>query len=164
MAFSFVDRILSLERCSGIRAQRCFSSGEELFRDHFPGNPIVPGSLLLESLTQAATVLIEVSEDCKRKAVPVFVDHLKYRRKVRPGDVLEMEGRTLEWEDDVVRTDMAGRVGGDVVVQAVIAFALLPVEEIHRGAADREAVRTRYRNLLDGAAIRGFEGAEVPSR
>ncbi len=156
MPFIFIDRIIELERHSRIKAFRNFSTGEEVFRDHFPGYPTVPGSLLLEALTQTASALIEVSQEFQKKSLPILVERVKYRRRVKPGDRLSMEGEVLEWSEQTVRTDMIGRVDGDLVIHAEITFGLKPIEAVYPDSTMREIVKAVYRSLLDGAEVRGF--------
>ncbi len=157
MTFLFIDRITELVRRTRITAYRNFSSGEDIFRDHFPGYPTVPGSLLLESLTQAATALIEASEGFRQKALPVLVERVKYRRRVKPGDRLDMEGRVVEWGEQIVRTDFEGRVDGAVVIHAELTMAVMPFESVFRGAETRALVMEIYRGFLEGAKLGGFE-------
>jgi hypothetical protein len=116
---------------------------------------------LLEALTQAATALIEVSEEFQKKSMPVLVDRVKFRRRVKPGDRLSMEGRTVERSEQTVRTDMVGRVDGEFVIHAEITFALKPLEEVYRDSTIREIIKGLYRDLLDGAEVRGFAESMV---
>jgi 3-hydroxyacyl-[acyl-carrier-protein] dehydratase len=157
MPFAFIDRDTDQERRTRIRAFRNFTGGEEFFRDHFPGYPTVPGSLLLESLTQAATALIEASEGFQQKALPVLIERAKYRHRVKPGDRLDMEGSVVEWSEQTVRTDFEGRVNGDVAIHADITMAVIPIEKVYRDRAVREIVLVIYRDLLEGARLSGFE-------
>lgn len=157
MTFLFIDRVTEVERRQRIKAFRNFTAGEEIFRDHFPGYPTVPGSLLLESLSQVATALIEASEGFRKKALPVLVERAKYRRRVKPGDRLDMEGSVTEWGEQTVRTDFEGRVDGAVVIHAEIVMAMIPFESVFRDPATRQMVLALYRDLLEGAQLRGFE-------
>ncbi len=157
MPFVFIDRITELERRTRIKAFRNFTVGEEIFRDHFPGYPTVPGSLLLESLTQVATALIEASEGFRMKALPALIERAKYRRRVKPGDRLDVEGRVVEWGERTVRTDFEGRVEGDVAVHAEITMAMIPLESVFRDQAVRDAMLMIYRDLLEGTRLSGFE-------
>jgi len=94
--FLFVDRVL--EREPGVRAvaEKLVSLGEPYLQGHFPGDPVVPGVLMLEMLAQAAAFLDE--EDLG--GVPVFLAQVvdaRFKAPARPGDRLRLE----------VRADMA---------------------------------------------------------
>lgn len=90
--FLLIDRILKIseEKIVGIK---CVTMNEEFFQGHFPGHPIMPGVLIIESLAQTGAVfLLSRIEDPSIK-LPYFakIDRVKFRKPVRPGDVLRNE-------------------------------------------------------------------------
>jgi len=91
LRFLLLDRVDRLERSKRIEASRSVSLTEDYFAEHFPGNPIVPASLLFESFAQAATCLLETSCGFRKKAVPGFVHAAKFQRPVVPGHDLLIE-------------------------------------------------------------------------
>ena len=91
LRFLLLDRVNRLERAKLIEASRSVSLTEDYFTEHFPGNPIVPASLLFESFAQAATCLLETSCSFRKKAVPGFVHSAKFHRLVIPGHDLSIQ-------------------------------------------------------------------------
>ena len=98
--FLFVDEIVSSTKDS-LTAQRRVQPDEAFFQGHYPGNPIMPGVLIAESVFQAGALhLVDtLSEDVvPRNAVPVLVQisDARFRKVVRPGDILTIEVRLKE--------------------------------------------------------------------
>ena len=95
--FLFIDRVLSCDS-THVRAMRRFRPDEDFFRGHFPGNPIVPGVLLLEGMAQTMAYLANCLPDVKAVYL-VGIDKAHFRKPVRPGDEVEfsvtLEGQRL---------------------------------------------------------------------
>jgi 3-hydroxyacyl-[acyl-carrier-protein] dehydratase len=96
MRFLLVDKVVSIETGKSIQGVKCWSLDNEIFRDHFPGAPVVPGVLLVESVAQLLGILIEKSFN-KRfndpdKVFPLLsiIQKAKFRSIVRPGDQCEI--------------------------------------------------------------------------
>jgi 3-hydroxyacyl-[acyl-carrier-protein] dehydratase len=95
MRFVLIDRLIEL--APGVRAvaAKTFSPDDEVFSDHFPGNPIVPGTLLLEAMTQTAGWLTAATTGFRRGTQLALVSDARFRRPVRPGVELRLVA-TLE--------------------------------------------------------------------
>src|SRR5262245_51278799 len=101
MRYVLLDRITALEPPTRARGVKCVSLSDDVFADHFPGHPVMPGALTLEALAQLGGVLCEATMRARRKeegnvdkelhALLVGVERAKFRRMVRPGDRLELE-------------------------------------------------------------------------
>lgn len=90
--FLLIDTIEELE--PGVRAvgRKCVSAGEPYFQGHFPGNPVMPGVLIMEALAQVGAVAILSQPEWKGKtAYFAGIDKAKFRKMVVPGDVLSLE-------------------------------------------------------------------------
>jgi 3-hydroxymyristoyl/3-hydroxydecanoyl-(acyl carrier protein) dehydratase len=131
MRFILVDRIDHLE--AGVRAEghKLIAQDEDYFRDHFPGYPIVPGVLILESLAQLGGRLVEASvrEASGRRVLPMLakVEHAKFLHQVRPGDRLDLAVSVDAIGDDMARVTGVAKVGARKVGVAGIAYAMLDV-------------------------------------
>ncbi len=105
------------------------AADEEYFRDHFPGYPVVPGVLVLESLAQLGGRLVEatVRETSGRRILPMLgkAEHVKFLRPVRPGDRLDLTVDLLAVGDDAARVTGVARVGRRKVAVADIMYALV---------------------------------------
>ncbi len=88
--FIMVDRILELERGKTIIGLKNVTMGEPFFQGHFPGEPVMPGVLILEGMAQAGAVLAYMSTDSIDGKLVFFagLDKVRFRKVVRPGDQL----------------------------------------------------------------------------
>ncbi|HBH00736.1 MAG: hypothetical protein A2X36_02525 [Elusimicrobia bacterium GWA2_69_24] len=121
MRFVFVDRVLDLEPGRAIETIKSVSASEDVFADHFPGFPILPGALIVEAFDQAARLLIAESHGFMRGGRLVRLTRAAFRRFVRPGDQLRVrcERRGEGW------TVVAGAtVDGERVATATLEYAL----------------------------------------
>ena len=122
MRYFLIDRITYLERNRKIKAIKNVSLAEDVFTDHFAGFPIMPGALMIESLAQTGTALIEVSSDYKFKAILAFINNAKFRALIRPGDSLVIELEITSEDNRSANTYARILLGDKVVADAEIAF------------------------------------------
>ncbi|WP_283679095.1 3-hydroxyacyl-ACP dehydratase FabZ [Lentilactobacillus sp. Marseille-Q4993] len=112
----FMDKVDELNPGESIVVTKNVTINEEFFQGHFPGNPVMPGVLIIESLAQAASILILKSEKFKGKTAYLgAIENAKFRKVVRPGDVLK-----LHVDMEKVRTNM-GTVKCEVKVDDKVA-------------------------------------------
>lgn len=124
MRYLLIDRIEFLEVNKFIRALKSVSLSEDVFHDHFFGYPVMPGALLIESLAQAGTALLEYSTEFKKKALLVMVDQAKFRKMVRPGDQLSVSGILVSVNQQSAQMDGEIRAAEKLVMNARLTFAL----------------------------------------
>jgi len=88
--FIMVDRILEFERGKTITGLKNVTMGEPFFQGHFPGEPVMPGVLILEGMAQVGSVLAYMSTDSIDGKLVFFagLDNVRFRKVVRPGDQL----------------------------------------------------------------------------
>src|SRR5947208_2797942 len=107
MRFILIDRIDRLDCGTRAEGHKVISPDEEYFRDHFPGYPIVPGVLVLESLAQLGGRLVEASvrEASGRRVLPMLakIERAKFLHQVRPGDRLDLTVDMLALSEDAAR-------------------------------------------------------------
>lgn len=116
--FLFVDRVLECTTTTA-RAVRIFRPDEEFFKGHFPGNPIVPGVLLLEAMAQTFAYLAIV-ERPKAKVYLTGVDRARFRKPVRPGEEVELRVEVEGMRLGLVRGKGVAVVGGAKVADALL--------------------------------------------
>ncbi|GAA6192409.1 3-hydroxyacyl-[acyl-carrier-protein] dehydratase FabZ [Phaeobacter gallaeciensis] len=96
--FLLVDKVLDIRGYESARGIKNVTMNEPHFQGHFPGVPIMPGVTIVEAMAQTAGVMIGTALDLADKELLIYfmsIDKCKFRRKVVPGDVLEMELKTL---------------------------------------------------------------------
>lgn len=123
--FLLIDTIEELE--PGVRAlgKKCVSMNEPYFQGHFPGNPVMPGVLIMEALAQVGAVAILSQPEWKGKtAYFAGIDKAKFRRKVLPGDVLMLEMTIIKVKGPVGVGKAVATVDGKVAAQAELTFAI----------------------------------------
>ena len=119
--FLLVDRVVELERGKHIKAIKNVTINEPFFQGHFPGHPVMPGVLIIEAMAQTSGVLVGLSMDLVDKNSKVFfmgVDGVKFRRKVVPGDVMELHVKALRGGGRVWKFEGRAMVEGELACEA----------------------------------------------
>ncbi len=123
--FLLIDTIEELEKGSRAVGRKCVSMNEPYFQGHFPGNPVMPGVLIIEALAQTGAVAMLSADAWKGKtAYFAGIDRAKFRRKVVPGDVLTLEAKVVKCKGPVGISEAVATVDGKIVAQAQLAFAI----------------------------------------
>ena len=123
-----VDAVTHHEPGRCIKAVKNVTVNEEFFQGHFPGTPLMPGVLMIESLTQVASLLVlsagpgEGSDTC---AWLRGVDNAKFRRQVVPGDRLEFEVTLGRRRGRIARAKAVASVDGQTVAEAQLVMAVI---------------------------------------
>lgn len=154
MRYFFIDRVVRLEYNTSLTAVKCAAMSEDVFADHFLGNPIMPGALQIESMAQAGTVLLEVSAEFKFKALLVMVHSAKFRELVRPGDKLRIEMTVISKDGGLAQLDGQIFVDDALVTSGRLAFSLHPIDEYYVPAS-RHLTNALYRSIFRGAIVVG---------
>jgi UDP-3-O-[3-hydroxymyristoyl] N-acetylglucosamine deacetylase/3-hydroxyacyl-[acyl-carrier-protein] dehydratase len=127
--FLMVDRILQVEGSSRIVGLKNVTINESYFQGHYPGDPIMPGVLVIEALAQVGGILLSQELEHKGKvAVLVSLDKVKFRRAVRPGDQLLLEAEAVRVRASTGYVRGYARVGEELVAEAEIKFILTDAE------------------------------------
>ena len=102
-------------------------TGYEYFlKGHFPGNPIMPGVLITESLAQAGAVAILSLEENKGKnALFAGIDKMKFKKMVVPGDKLKLEVRIIKRKGPIGVGEAIATVDGKIAAKGELTFALV---------------------------------------
>jgi 3-hydroxyacyl-[acyl-carrier-protein] dehydratase len=133
MRFVLVDKIDRLDTGRRAEGHKLIAPDEEYFRDHFPGYPVVPGVLVLESLAQLGGRLVEASvrEASGRRVLPLLAkfEPAKLVRQVRPGDRIDLAVDLVALGEDAARVKATALVGGKRVATAEIMYALLDLHD-----------------------------------
>lgn len=122
-----VDAVTSFEPGRRISAIKNVTINEDFFQGHFPEAPLMPGVLLIESLTQAATLLLLCDGEQVRNARTVLrrVTGTKFRRQVTPGDQVVLDVEVRRRRGAMVRLSAVASVAGQVATEAELHVALV---------------------------------------
>lgn len=123
--FLLIDTVEELE--SGVRAvaKKAVSFNEPYFAGHFPGNPVMPGVLIIEALAQTGAVAILSQPEWKGKtAYFAGINHAKFKQKVVPGDVLTLETEIIKVKGPIGIGKATAYVDGKTACIAELTFAI----------------------------------------
>ena len=122
--FLFVDRverIVANESAVGIKN---VTFNEPHFQGHFPGMPIMPGVTIIEAMAQTSAVMVSLSLGLEGQGALVYfmgIEKAKFRRKVVPGDVLELHVKALRGGSKIWKFEGRGMVGDELACEAVFS-------------------------------------------
>jgi 3-hydroxyacyl-[acyl-carrier-protein] dehydratase len=153
MRYLLLDRILTLRPPESATAVKCVSLSDDVFVDHFPGHPVMPGALLIEALAQLGGVLVEAAQREKGRddlhAILTMVDRARFRQMVRPGDRVELEALGLANSEDGGKIRGIAQVDGKLAVEAELTFALMPISNPRLIERRREVLQTWLSGSID---------------
>ena len=123
--FLLVDRISGCVPGRSARGIKCVSANEPFFQGHFPGYKVMPGVLIMEALAQVGAVAL-LSEPENRGKLALFggIKNARFKRQVRPGDVLELACELTERHGSVGFGTASARVDGKLAARAELTFAV----------------------------------------
>lgn len=121
--FLLVDKVVDIDGTKSAKGIKNVTMNEPHFQGHFPGTPIMPGVTIVEAMAQTAGVMIGTAMDMADRELLIFfmaIDKCKFRRKVIPGDVLEMRVTTLRGKPGGKVWRFGGRatVDGELAAEA----------------------------------------------
>jgi 3-hydroxyacyl-[acyl-carrier-protein] dehydratase len=126
--FLLVDRAEDYRPHQSIVGIKCVTINEPFFQGHFPGNPVMPGVLLIEAIAQSGAVLMSKSLDADTTGKTIFfmsLDNCRFRHPVRPGEVLRMPVEVVRARADVFKFKGRALVGDKVAAE--VEFAAMVV-------------------------------------
>ncbi len=127
--FLLVDRAEDYKPHESITGIKCVTANEPFFPGHFPGNPVMPGVLIIEAIAQSGAVLMSKSLDADVTGKTIFfaaLDNVRFKRPVRPGDVLRMPVTVIKHRGGLFKFAGKALVGDQVAAE--VEFTAMVVE------------------------------------
>ena len=119
--FLLIDRVEDIDGVKTARGIKNVTSNEPHFQGHFPGTPIMPGVTIIEALAQTAAVMVGTTQKLADENMLIYflaIDKCKFRRKVVPGDVLNLHVETLRGGSKIWKFKGSGMVNGEMAAEA----------------------------------------------
>lgn len=122
--FLFIDKVVSIEGSNKIVAQKKINKDDDYFKGHFPGNPIVPGVLIVESMAQASGIICAYNHG---EAQDIYflssISNVRFRHPVFPGDTLIVKAEVLARFGQAVKTSVECVVNNTVVAEGELVLS-----------------------------------------
>jgi 3-hydroxyacyl-[acyl-carrier-protein] dehydratase len=122
--FLLVDRVVTVVAGESIKGYKNLSANELFFNGHFPGNPVMPGVLMVEAMAQLAGILALKSKTRNASGSSIYylggVDNARFKRPVVPGDRLDMEATIIADKRNVIKFACRAYVDGALACSADI--------------------------------------------
>lgn len=127
--FLMIDEVENLEPGKCAVCYKNVDENEYYFKGHFPGNPVMPGVLITESLAQAGAVaILSVEENKSKNALFAGIDKMKFKRMVKPGDRLKLEVNIIKQKGPIGVGEAVASVDGELVAKGELTFALVDMK------------------------------------
>lgn len=123
--FLLVDRVLEADD-KHFKAIKNVTINEPQFAGHFPGYPLMPGVLILESMAQGAVAVVIHRPEFREGGLVflVAVDEARFKRPVRPGDTMVHEGELISYRRGLGKVRVETKVEGQLVASATLTFVV----------------------------------------
>lgn len=124
--FLMIDEVEEYVPGESAVAYKHVNEKEWYFRGHFPGNPIMPGVLIAESLAQAGAIaILSMKENKGKNALFGGIDKLRFKKMVVPGDTLKLEVKIIKRKGPIGVGEALATVDGKVAAKGELTFAVV---------------------------------------
>lgn len=125
--FLLVDRVIELEAGKRAVGIKNVSIGEPFFQGHFPDYPVMPGVLIVEAIAQVGAIaMLSLEEHMGKIAFFAGLDNVRFKRQVKPGDVLRLEVELGQIRRNIGTGSGTATVNGEIACKGDFMFAIAP--------------------------------------
>jgi len=149
MRYYLLDRVTELTAGHSARGIKCVTLSDEILHDHFPGFPMLPGALVVESAAQLAGFLLELTfhkpGEPVLRAVLVQIQRAKFYEPIRPGDRLDLVATIESTREASAQVGFTAAVDGKDAARGTLTFVLRAIDEprVHEQRRQVYAIWTR---------------------
>jgi 3-hydroxyacyl-[acyl-carrier-protein] dehydratase len=142
--FLLIDRVVEFEPTKRLVAIKNVTINEPFFQGHFPGQPIMPGVLVVEAMAQAGAIIMlnEITDRDKKLVVFTGIERAKFRQSVTPGDQLRIEVDVLSFRTRAGRIEGKAFVDGKMACEATLTCMVVPRTREKRAGEEPPAAET----------------------
>jgi beta-hydroxyacyl-ACP dehydratase FabZ len=128
-----LDRVLEIQGNQRAVAVKNVTINEPFFQGHYPGQPIMPGVLIVEAMAQLSGILLgrHLAREGK-VAMLLAIDNVRMRKPVRPGDRLVIEAEAMRVRPRMGQCRCTARVDGELAAEAEIKFMLVDADKVRQ--------------------------------
>jgi 3-hydroxyacyl-[acyl-carrier-protein] dehydratase len=151
MRWFWIDRFIEFESGSHATAVKNVTLAEDHLHDHFPGFPVMPGSLMIEGMAQTGGILLGEKNNFDQIVILAKVPKVTFHSWACPGDTLTYKAKLVDVRDEGGTVECTASVGERLVAEAEIMFAHLDKSDPQLGAIDQKnfVFTTNLLSVLD---------------
>lgn len=124
--FLLVDKVVEVEEGKRAVGIKNVTINEPFFQGHFPGNPIMPGVLIVEAMAQVGLIALKTMDEYKDKlGVFTGIDGVRFKKQVVPGDTLRIEVELVKIRRGIGVAEGIAYVGDELACKGTIMFGLI---------------------------------------
>ena len=138
MRWIWIDRFIEFESGSHAKAVKNISLAEEHLHDHFPGFPVMPGSLMVEGMAQTGGILLGQANDFEHVVILAKVPKVTFHSWACPGDTLVYSAKLTDIREEGGAVECVAHVQDRLVAEAEIVFVHLDQKDSPSGAIDQK--------------------------
>lgn len=124
-----IDRVTEVVPGKSAKGYKLFTGGDWYVPGHFPGEPVVPGSLQFEAITQMLNVALNTLPDLAKVSTRLLSFDVRCKKEVVPGDRFDIEVSVLSWRRGVCKAMGVGSVDGEVACEVNIVLTIPSIME-----------------------------------
>ena len=118
--FLFIDSVQALDAERSAEASKTFPAGDRIFENHLPGEPLVPGVILIEALAQLSGIVLIPSDGRPVRGYLAAVDRVRFRRLIRPDERITLRARLERRMGSAARFEVSAHVGAELAAEGLV--------------------------------------------